>query len=200
MPQIHLHLHGDITPLLQSWEPARVQSCPTVTELGVSKPLVVSQGRSAPSLDFHCHPVSRWILGNEIRTENVTLAILEPHLSGDIRVARGLKPLQCGTFSHRAMRDPSNGTFSGVVNQNWRGPGKYIVRVQARLPLPASLLVSGRFDSRRMFVLVRWSLLVLPSLLPSVVYTVWGIPEIPNACQAALSCGVRLMVRSAPRA
>ena len=87
-----------------------------------------------------------------------------------------------------------------VVNQYWSPARQHIVRVQARPPLPASLLVSGRFDSRRMFVLVRWSLLVLPSLLPSVVYTAWGIPGIPNVCQAALSCGVRLMVRSAPRA
>jgi hypothetical protein len=87
-----------------------------------------------------------------------------------------------------------------VVNKNRCGPRQHIVRVEARPPLPASLLVSGRFDSRWMFVLVRRSLLVLPSLLPSVVYTASGIPGIPNACQAALSCGVRLMVRSAPRA
>lgn len=38
------------------------------------------------------------------------------------------------------------------------------------------------------------------SLLTSAVYTAWGIPGIPNARQAALSCGVRLMHRSAPRA
>lgn len=100
------------------------------------------------------------------------------------------------------VREPSR-TDSGttrIVNEYRRLSRQHIVRVQARPLLPASLLVSGRFDSRRMFVLVRWSLLVLPSLLPSGVCTAWGIPGILNACQAALSCGVRLMVRSAPRA
>jgi hypothetical protein len=111
----------------------------------------------------------------------------------------------CNAFGHLSLqrwtqRHIAEYVLINVVNQDGRLARQYIVRVQARPLLPASLLASGRFDSRRMFVHVRWSLLVLPSLLPSVVYTAWGIPGIPNACQAALSCGVRLMVRSAPRA
>lgn len=105
-----------------------------------------------------------------------------------------------GSISHIAVAIVRVPGIVTVVDENRCSTRHGIVRVQARPLLPASLLASWRFDSRWIFVFVRWSLLVLPSLLPSVVYTAWGIPGIPNTCQAALSCGVRLMVRSAPRA
>jgi hypothetical protein len=153
----------------------------------VSSPVTILVSRCGSSASCAAILVAEFVNHSLLVRENCISALSSDSLS--------FLPIQCRAESQIA--EPS---FVDIVNQDRRRARQHIVRVQARPLLPASLLASGRFDSRRMFVHVRWSLLVLPSLLPSAVYTAWGIPGIPNACQAALSCGVRLMVRSAPRA
>lgn len=75
------------------------------------------------------------------------------------------------THSSGTLRADGGSAWCRIVNEDRCGPRQHIVCVQARPLLLASFLAIGRFDSRRMFELMRWSLLALPSLLPSAVYT-----------------------------